>query len=56
MTADELLSALVDVLRELQALVPEDKTAWDHDRVTRLATERLWITAGNLAEVEDHQR
>lgn len=51
MTDDELLSALVEVLRELQTLVPEDKTAWDQDRVTRLAAERLWITAGNLAEM-----
>lgn len=51
MTVDELLAALIDVLRELQTLVPEDKAAWDQDRVTRLAAERLWITAGNLAEM-----
>lgn len=50
MSGDELLAALIDVLQELQALVPEEKTAWDDDPVTRLAAERLWITAGNLAE------
>lgn len=50
MTGHELLAALEQSLRELQALVPADKASWDQDPVVRLAVERLWITAGNIAE------
>ncbi|HEX5265410.1 MAG TPA: hypothetical protein VFW24_01425, partial [Acidimicrobiales bacterium] len=42
--------SLVETLQEIQALVPAIKQGWDSDRVLRLAVERLWITAGNLAE------
>lgn len=50
MTGRGLLTLLVEVLEELQRIVPDDKAAWDADRLTRLAAERLWITAGNVAE------
>ena len=50
MTADEALDALVATLEQLRSLLPGDKTIWDEQPVFRLAVERLWITAGNLAE------
>jgi len=34
----------------LQRVLPASKLAWDDDQVTRLAVERLWITAGNTAQ------
>jgi hypothetical protein len=49
-TADEAIDALVNVLEELVSIVPVDKSAWDAEPVIRLAAERLWITAGNVAE------
>lgn len=50
MTADEALSVLVEILEVLQRVLPATKQGWDEDLVTRLAVERLWITAGNTAE------
>ena len=50
MNPDELLAGLVEVLHRIRALLPEVKAAWDEDEVLRLAVERLWITAGNVAE------
>ncbi len=50
MTADELLGALVTALEQLRQVLPDDKSVWDSDVLVRLAVERLWITAGNLAE------
>ncbi len=50
MTADEVLVALVVALEQLRQVLPDDKTVWDNDVLVRLAVERLWITAGNLAE------
>ena len=50
MTADEVLDALVATLEQLRQILPGDKATWDSDVVVRLAVERLWITAGNLAE------
>lgn len=50
MRAEEALAALIATLEQLKALLPGDKAAWDRDVVVRLAIERLWITAGNLAE------
>ena len=46
----DVLQALVGTLENIQRLLPPDKSAWDKDDVVRLAIERLWITAGNLAE------
>lgn len=50
MTGDEALAALVDTLEQLRAILPDDKAGWDGDPVVRLAVERLWVTAGNVAE------
>lgn len=50
MTGRGLLALLVEVLEEMQRIVPDDKAEWDAHQLTRLATERLWITAGNVAE------
>ena len=50
MTSEALLEALVGVLVQIQSLIPRDKQAWADDEMLRLALERLWITAGNLAE------
>ena len=50
MRSDEALSTLVEVLEQIGDLVPEDKEAWDSQSVLRLAIERLWIVAGNVAE------
>ncbi len=50
MTDEELLGALVAALEELRQLLPDDKVLWDGQALIRLAVERLWITAGNLAE------
>lgn len=50
MTADEVLDALVTTLEELRRIFPGEKDAWDSEVLVRLAVERLWITAGNLAE------
>lgn len=50
MTPDVLLEALEDVLAKIQSLTPQDEQTWAQDEVLRLALERLWITAGNLAE------
>jgi uncharacterized protein with HEPN domain len=45
-----LADQLVAVLEQIGELLPDDKAAWDGDVRTRLAVERLWITAGNVAE------
>ncbi len=50
MTGDELLSALIETVEQLIAVVPSEKTGWDAEPLLRLAVERLWITAGNVAE------
>jgi len=49
-TADELLGALVTALEQLRRIFPQQKATWDSEVLVRLAVERLWITAGNLAE------
>jgi uncharacterized protein with HEPN domain len=49
-TGDELLDALIETLEQLVAIVPSDKVVWDAEPMRRLAVERLWITAGNVAE------
>jgi uncharacterized protein with HEPN domain len=46
----ELLDRLVETLENIEVFLPEDKAAWDNDARIRLAVERQWITAGNLAE------
>lgn len=46
----DLLGDLIATLEQLRQLLPSDKATWDGDLVARLAVERLWITAGNLAE------
>jgi uncharacterized protein with HEPN domain len=48
--AEEALNALVAILEQLRDLFPTDKGDWDGDAVVQLAVERLWITAGNLAD------
>lgn len=50
MNGTDWLAQLVEVLEQIETLLPDDQTAWDDDLRTRLAIERLWITAGNLAE------
>lgn len=50
MNADEALAELLATLGQLRQLFPSDKATWDRQPVVRLAVERLWITAGNLAE------
>lgn len=40
MTGRGLLALLVEVLEELQRIVPADKAEWHADRLTRLATDR----------------
>lgn len=45
-----LLAVLDSTLRQIQALTPPAKPAWDADEVRQLAIERLWIIAGNAAE------
>jgi uncharacterized protein with HEPN domain len=49
-TAEEALDALLLTLDQLLRILPRSKSAWDEDDAIRLAVERLWITAGNLAE------
>lgn len=50
MIADETLDALVATLEQLRQVFPTGLAAWDSSVLVRLAVERLWITAGNLAE------
>jgi len=50
-TADEALDTLVATLEQLRRIFPQQKATWDSEVLVRLAAERLWITAGNLAEV-----
>ncbi|MDP9021428.1 MAG: hypothetical protein M3N57_01745 [Actinomycetota bacterium] len=45
-----LVDQLVEVLEQISDLLPDDRDVWDDDVRTRLAVERLWITAGNVAE------
>jgi uncharacterized protein with HEPN domain len=49
-TAAELLDALEATLLRIETLTPPDQAAWEADELRRLAMERLWIFAGNLAE------
>ncbi len=51
MTADEALGALIGTLERLRQTFPKDKATWDSRLIVRLAVERRWITAGNLAEI-----
>lgn len=50
MNSDEALDALAVTLDQLRRLLPDNKATWDREVVVRLAVERLWIIAGNLAE------
>lgn len=50
MNGPVLLDQLVEVLEQIGDLLPDDRDGWDDDVRTRLAVERLWITAGNVAE------
>lgn len=50
MNGPVLVDQLVEVLEQIGELLPDDKAGWDGDVRTRLAVERLWITAGNVAE------
>lgn len=50
MTADVILDALVATLEQLKQVFPGDKASWNDEILVLLAVERLWITAGNLAE------
>ncbi len=51
MTALELLASLEATLLRIRTLVPPDQQTWNDDGILRLAVERLWITAGTVAEV-----
>lgn len=50
MTTDQAVVALVATLEQIRQIFPRDKAVWDGRLLVRLAVERLWITAGNLAE------
>lgn len=50
MNPAELLGALHTTLVRIQQIAPESKTSWDADGVRQLTNERMWISAGNLAE------
>lgn len=50
MTPADLLDALEATLLRIETLTPSDQAAWEADELRRLAIERLWIFAGNLAE------
>lgn len=50
MSSAALLTTLESTLRRIEALPPSGNQAWDVEEVRRLAVERLWIAAGNLAE------
>ena len=50
MTSAESLRALLETLSRLKQIFPDDKRTWDNQPVVQLAVERLWITAGNVAE------
>lgn len=50
MTPEDLRRSLELVLRHLWAMLPQQKDVWDADEKLRLAVERLWITAGNVAD------
>ena len=56
MTAGETLEALIATLEQIRRVLPASKAGWDNDLVIRLAVERLWITAGNLAEAYRRER
>jgi uncharacterized protein with HEPN domain len=45
-----LLTLLEDTLQQIRSFTPADKAAWDTDEMRRLAIERLWTVAGNVAE------
>jgi uncharacterized protein with HEPN domain len=49
-TSDEALHDLVDILKQLRQIFPREKETWNREIMVQLAVERLWITAGNLAE------
>lgn len=49
MSGRALVDQVVEVLEQIGDLLPDDRDGWDDVR-TRLAVERLWITAGNVAE------
>ncbi|HVA26333.1 MAG TPA: hypothetical protein VMW62_18305 [Chloroflexota bacterium] len=49
-TSSETLDALIETLEQIRNILPTDKAIWDSQPVIRLAVERVWITAGNLAE------
>lgn len=50
MNSRETVDALIGALEQIRSMLPMDKTIWDSQPVIRLAVERVWITAGNLAE------
>jgi uncharacterized protein with HEPN domain len=45
-----LLTLLEDTLKQIRSITPVDKAAWDTDEMRRLAIERLWTVASNVAE------
>jgi uncharacterized protein with HEPN domain len=45
------LDQLLATLLRITALVPDSLATWREDELRQLAVERLWITAGNLADV-----
>lgn len=50
MSSRVLVDRLIEVFEQISDLLPEDVDGWGDDMRTRLAIERLWITAGNVAE------
>jgi uncharacterized protein with HEPN domain len=49
-TPADLLAGLVRALEDIQAVAAKGRRNYDTDRLTRLAIQRLWISAGNYAE------
>lgn len=50
MSSAALLATPESTLRRIEALTSVGKRAWDADEIQRLAIERPWIAAGDLAE------
>lgn len=51
MSEGNLLADVEDALGQIEGLLPPEQQAWQQDPVRQLSVERLWILAGNAAEL-----
>lgn len=51
MSDDEFLDGLADTLHEIETLIALGRTEYDANRLLRWSVHRLWIFAGNSAQV-----